>query len=136
MTFPTRFLLVVLRLAIGWHFLFEGIEKLDSYFRGPAEGKAVWTSEHYLRESTGPLRGVFRAQAGDLNEALKKHQITWRSFRDKRAGKAAISDEWKILGYPTLYLIDHQGIIRQRWIGAPPAEELNRAVDALVAAAR
>src|SRR6266545_36015 len=69
MTFLTRFALVLLRIAIGWHFLFEGLEKLDSYFRGPADGKSVWTSEHYLRESTGPLRSFFRAQAGDLNEA-------------------------------------------------------------------
>jgi uncharacterized membrane protein YphA (DoxX/SURF4 family) len=69
MTVLTRFSLVLLRLAIGWHFLFEGLDKLESYFRGPADGKTVWTSEHYLRESTGPLRTFFRAQAGDLNEA-------------------------------------------------------------------
>jgi RNA polymerase sigma factor (sigma-70 family) len=73
-------------------------------------------------------------EADVLKEALKTHQINWRSFRDRRAGKAAISDDWKILGYPTLFLIDHQGVIRHRWIGAPPAEELNRAVDRLVEA--
>jgi RNA polymerase sigma factor (sigma-70 family) len=70
-----------------------------------------------------------------LKEAIKTHQITWRSFRDKRNGKPSISNEWRILGYPTLYLIDHQGIIRQRWIGAPPAEELNRVIDQVVEAA-
>jgi uncharacterized membrane protein YphA (DoxX/SURF4 family) len=69
MTFLTRFSLVVLRFAIGWHFLFEGIEKLESYFRGPAEGKPVWTSASYLRESTGPLRGFFRAPVGDPDRA-------------------------------------------------------------------
>jgi RNA polymerase sigma factor (sigma-70 family) len=74
-------------------------------------------------------------EAEELAKALKTHQVNWRSFRDRRAGKPAISDEWKILGFPTLYLIDHKGIIRNRWIGSPPPEELNRAVDRLVEAA-
>jgi RNA polymerase sigma factor (sigma-70 family) len=72
---------------------------------------------------------------GAVRKALKTHRVTWRSFRDRRPGKPAISHEWSILGYPTLYLIDHAGIIRQRWIGAPPPEELNRAIDRLVEAA-
>src|SRR5262249_50485173 len=52
----TKFFLVLLRLVIGWHFLFEGLEKLNS---------DSWTSEPYLRESSGPLAPVFRALAGD-----------------------------------------------------------------------
>jgi RNA polymerase sigma-70 factor (ECF subfamily) len=70
-----------------------------------------------------------------LANTLKTQHINWRSFRDRRANKPAISDEWQVLGYPTLYLIDRQGIIRQRWIGSPPPEELNRAIDQLVEAA-
>jgi uncharacterized membrane protein YphA (DoxX/SURF4 family) len=52
----TKVFLVLLRLVIGWHFLFEGLEKLNS---------DSWTSEPYLRESSGPLAPVFRAMAGD-----------------------------------------------------------------------
>jgi uncharacterized membrane protein YphA (DoxX/SURF4 family) len=52
----TKVFLVLLRLVIGWHFLFEGLEKLNS---------DTWTSEPYLRESSGPLAPVFRAMAGD-----------------------------------------------------------------------
>src|SRR5437016_12973770 len=52
----TRFFLVALRLAIGWHFFVEGMDKLNS----PA-----WTSEPYLREATGPLAPHFRELAGD-----------------------------------------------------------------------
>jgi RNA polymerase sigma-70 factor (ECF subfamily) len=73
--------------------------------------------------------------ADALKKAVHTHKITWRSFRNKRAKDAFITEDWKILGIPTLYLIDHTGIIRQRWIGAPPPEELNRAVDLLVEAA-
>src|SRR5438034_11678049 len=52
----TRFFLVLLRLAIGWHFLIEGIDKV----KNPS-----WTSEAYLREAIGPLAPQFRALAGD-----------------------------------------------------------------------
>lgn len=68
-----------------------------------------------------------------IKKAVAKHKINWRSFRDKRPGKRAVSEEWKVIGPPTLYLIDHKGIVRKRWVGAPPTEELDREVDQLVA---
>lgn len=52
----TRFLLVALRLSIGWHFFVEGMDK----FHNPS-----WTSEPYLREASGPLAPYFREIAGD-----------------------------------------------------------------------
>ncbi|MBL8799300.1 MAG: DoxX family protein [Planctomycetia bacterium] len=48
--------LILLRLAIGWHFLFEGLEKIHS---------DNWTSAGYLREASGPLAEHFRDLAGD-----------------------------------------------------------------------
>jgi uncharacterized membrane protein YphA (DoxX/SURF4 family) len=53
---PTRFFLVFLRLAIGWHVLVEGLDKVQS---------STWSSEAYLREATGPLAPYFRWLAGD-----------------------------------------------------------------------
>jgi thiol-disulfide isomerase/thioredoxin len=61
--------------------------------------------------------------------------ITWRSFIDQPDGRGTISKAWNVRGWPTLYLIDHKGIIRQRWVGAPPSEVLGREVDRLIAAA-
>jgi uncharacterized membrane protein YphA (DoxX/SURF4 family) len=52
----TRYFLVLLRLVIGWHFLFEGLDKFKS---------AAWSSEAYLREASGPLAPAFRSLAGD-----------------------------------------------------------------------
>ena len=49
-------MLVLLRLAIGWHFFIEGMDKLHT---------PTWTSAGYLREATGPLAPRFRALAGD-----------------------------------------------------------------------
>lgn len=56
MTRLTLVFLVVLRLAIGWHFLFEGAEKLK---------KPGWSSAAYLRGATGPLADHFHKLAGD-----------------------------------------------------------------------
>jgi uncharacterized membrane protein YphA (DoxX/SURF4 family) len=61
----TRFTLVLLRLAIGWHFLFEGIDKIESTARGPSELSRPFSSEAYLREANGPLGDFMRSQIGD-----------------------------------------------------------------------
>jgi poly(3-hydroxybutyrate) depolymerase/thiol-disulfide isomerase/thioredoxin len=77
-------------------------------------------------------RDVDKARAAVLRTGM-----TWRSFRDHTEEKrAAITGEWKVIGYPTLYLIDHHGIIRKRWIGGPAPEELTRMTAVLIGAAR
>ncbi len=69
----TRFFLVFLRLAIGWHFLFEGLEKIESIQRGPTDSqKRVWSSEVYLQEAAGPLGPFMRSHIGDPDEAALK----------------------------------------------------------------
>src|SRR5437879_10530632 len=69
-------------------------------------------------------------------EALKKtlvdEKITWRSFWNGGSTGGPISREWKIEGWPTLYLIDHKGVIRQKYLGSPGDAALDRAIDALV----
>jgi uncharacterized membrane protein YphA (DoxX/SURF4 family) len=64
----TRIFLVLLRLCIGWHFLFEGIEKIESIRTGPTETSKPFSSAGYLREANGPLGEFFRRQVGDLDE--------------------------------------------------------------------
>lgn len=44
--------LTLLRIAIGWHFLYEGLAKLID---------PQWTAAGYLQESTGFLSGLFRS---------------------------------------------------------------------------
>jgi uncharacterized membrane protein YphA (DoxX/SURF4 family) len=52
----TRLFLVALRLAIGWHFMVEGMDKLNN---------PSWTSEHYLRAASGPFADHFRGVADE-----------------------------------------------------------------------
>jgi uncharacterized membrane protein YphA (DoxX/SURF4 family) len=65
----TRVFLVLLRLAIGWHFLFEGIEKIHSVdIVGPTTTNRPWSSVSYLREAVGPAADLIKKQVGDPDE--------------------------------------------------------------------
>ncbi len=68
-----------------------------------------------------------------LKEGIQNYGITWRSFRNKVGNAPSISEKWNIGGWPTLYLIDQTGMIRNRWTDTVPPEELNREVDAVIA---
>ena len=48
---PRVFFLLALRLAIGWHFLFEGLHKVHSYTVGPTDTNRVFSSEPYFKQS-------------------------------------------------------------------------------------
>ena len=72
----------------------------------------------------------------DLKPTLEKEQITWRSFWNGKEGtEGPISADWNIQGWPTLYLIDHKGIIKKKWIGSPTTDVLDKEVEKLVQAA-
>jgi uncharacterized membrane protein YphA (DoxX/SURF4 family) len=47
-------IMTVLRVAIGWHFLYEGLTKLLN---------PEWTAAGYLQSATGPLAGMYHAMA-------------------------------------------------------------------------
>src|SRR5437879_339071 len=70
-----------------------------------------------------------------LKEDLAKNQVTWRSFQDQRKSGTAISTEWNVSGWPTLFLIDHKGVIHKKWLGSPKKEVLDKEVEMLVKAA-
>ena len=70
-----------------------------------------------------------------LKKDLKENQVTWRSFQNQRKESKAIADEWNVHSWPTLYLIDHKGVIKKKWIGSPTTEVLDKEVEKLVQAA-
>lgn len=67
--------------------------------------------------------------------AVTRTKMTWPSFRNRAGDAPAITATWKVLGYPSLYLIDHHGTIRKRWVGSPTPQELVHAAGVLVGAA-
>lgn len=56
-------LIVLLRLAIGWQFLYEGLWKFDSLHTA-----TPWSAEGYLKNAQGPLRNFFRNLTGDPDD--------------------------------------------------------------------
>ncbi len=71
--------------------------------------------------------------AEDAKEATRKAGITWRSLKNRRGnGLPDLAEQWNLEGWPTLYLIDRQGVIRHKWTGSPGDAALDAAVERLV----
>jgi uncharacterized membrane protein YphA (DoxX/SURF4 family) len=60
----TAILLVLLRLSIGWHFLYEGLHKWHTIQVGETVTNRPFSSAGYFREAPGPLGKYFRQQLG------------------------------------------------------------------------
>jgi hypothetical protein len=71
-----------------------------------------------------------------LKPVLKEQEITWRSFWNGEKGTGGpISEEWNVHGWPTLYVIDHKGVIRHKHVGSPGDKVLDEEIEKLVAEA-
>jgi uncharacterized membrane protein YphA (DoxX/SURF4 family) len=97
----TRFFLILLRIAIGWHFLFEGIDKIESIRRGPTETSRPFSSAAYLYESSGPLNSVVKEQVGDPDYAAIERLTPFETLNESKpplAGKRYLApiviEEW------------------------------------------
>jgi hypothetical protein len=70
---------------------------------------------------------------GDLDKLrprLKEENITWRSFWNGEKGTSGpISSRWNVSGWPTIYIIDHEGRIRFK---NARGEAMDKAVDQLL----
>ena len=71
---------------------------------------------------------------GDLDKLrprLEEEQITWRSFWNGPDGTGGpISRAWNVRGWPTIYVLDAQGVIRFKNVRG---EAMDKAVDELLA---
>ncbi len=59
--------ITMLRVVVGWHFLYEGIAKLTS---------ATWTSAGYLKQARGPVADLFKWLANQPNLLDKADLVT------------------------------------------------------------
>ena len=73
------------------------------------------------------------ADLAALQSTLKEENITWRSFWNGPEGTGGpISTRWNVKGWPSLYLIDAKGVIRNKWLGGPSEKVLDAAIDKLL----
>jgi nitrogen regulatory protein PII-like uncharacterized protein len=60
---------------------------------------------------------------------MAKENLSWRTFVDD----GSIAKVWKPAGTPTFFIIDHRGVIRRKWAGAPGAKAIDQALEPLIA---
>src|SRR5262245_29566699 len=66
-----------------------------------------------------------------LKKRMTEEKITWRSFWNGPKGTdGPLSRAWNVRGWPTVYVLDHKGVIRFK--GARE-KDLDKAVDELLA---
>ncbi len=59
--------IAVMRVLVGWHFLYEGVAKLTS---------PTWSAAGYLRQARGPFAGLFKWLAAQPNLLANADLIT------------------------------------------------------------
>jgi len=65
-----------------------------------------------------------------LQGVLKEENITWRSFWNGEKGTSGpISTAWNVRAWPTIYVLDHNGVIRYKNVRG---EKMDAAVDTLL----
>ena len=65
-----------------------------------------------------------------LQATLKEENITWRSFWNGEKGTSGpISTAWNVRSWPTIYVLDHKGVIRYKNVRG---ERMDAAVDTLL----
>ena len=65
----------------------------------------------------------------ELKQTLVKEKITWRSWFDG-ATQGPIGRQYGVQTWPTIYVIDHKGVIQYRNLGGA---DLERVVETLLA---
>ena len=70
-----------------------------------------------------------------LKTRMKEEEMTWRSWWDGGDTNGPIANQFNVRGWPTLYILDHTGVIRHKFLGFPGEETFDKAVDTLVEAA-
>jgi thiol-disulfide isomerase/thioredoxin len=73
------------------------------------------------------------AEKETLVKFLEKEPMPWTHWWDGRGGP--VLKAFRVKAFPTLYLIDANGVIRRKWVGSPGNDVLDKAVEELVAEA-
>jgi hypothetical protein len=68
------------------------------------------------------------ANKDELKKAMVEEKITWRSWWDKNTS-GPIASAWNVHGWPTIYVLDHKGVIRYKNVRG---EAMEKAVDTLL----
>jgi thiol-disulfide isomerase/thioredoxin len=65
-----------------------------------------------------------------LTEFIAKEPMPWTHWWNGQDGP--ILQAFRVKAFPTLYLLDHKGVIRKKWVGSPENAVLDKAIEELV----
>jgi hypothetical protein len=62
-----------------------------------------------------------------LKGVMDKERLKFRSFTDKADGEGlgVIGSAWNLFGTPTVFVLDHKGVIRYRQMGIPDKKAID-----------
>ena len=83
-----------------------------------------------LKDEPFTIVGVNSDPAEKYRDAIVRENITWPSFWDGGDTSGPIANKWGVRGWPTIYIIDHLGIIRDK---NKRGEEMDEVVERLLA---
>lgn len=87
-----------------------------------------------VNKLAGKPFALIGVNAGDTLEkarsVVKERELNWRSFFD--GDSQDIVRQYQIEGFPTIFLLDQEGIIRHKFVGVEPAV-LDKAIDEMMA---
>ena len=75
------------------------------------------------------LLGVNSDTKERVRQAIKKENITWRSWWDGGNTGGPIAKAWNVSGWPTIYVLDAKGVIRYKNVRE---KKMDEAVDTLL----
>jgi WD40 repeat protein/S1-C subfamily serine protease len=78
------------------------------------------------------ILGVNCDSQDTLRQILADKKVTWRCWSDGKEGP--IADEWQVDSFPRMFVLDHQGVIRHKFVGQSKPGQLQQAVNELLKA--
>ena len=82
-----------------------------------------------LKDKPFALLGINSDPKEKLLETIKRENMTWRSWWDGGDTSGPIATKWNVRGWPTIYVLDHEGVIRHKGVRG---EAMDKAVDELL----
>jgi S1-C subfamily serine protease/peroxiredoxin len=79
------------------------------------------------------LLGVNCDSKQRLQSVIQQKKVTWKTWWDDESGP--IATRWRVGSFPTIYIIDHKGIIRHRLEGRPSPRDLEMVIARMIAVA-
>jgi peroxiredoxin len=86
-----------------------------------------------LKDQPFALIGMNSDPKETLRKAMASEKITWRSFWDGGSTGGPIATRWNVHSWPTIYVVDQNGVIRARDLRD---DALEKKVEELLAAAK